>query len=270
MSEATRRVVSWVSCGAASAAASKLMCVEADKDPTLDLVLARIYVPEEDPDNDRFARDLEPWLGRPIRVLRSDEFASCEDVWATRRYMSGPKGAPCTAEMKKAVRWAFEREWWPTHQVFGFTADKREITRARNFREDNPEVRVLTPLIDANLTKDDCYALVQRAGLTLPRMYRLGYDNANCVGCVKAQSPAYWNRVRQTHPEVFARRAVMSRRIGARLVKLTRGTRERIFLDELDPADLSEDDTPTWDCGIACARVEAALGGAAVPAANLL
>lgn len=245
------RIVCWFSCGAASAVAAKITLAQR---PDAEIALIRIYVPEEDADNARFAQECEPWFGREVAMIRSQEYASCEDVWGARKYMSGPRGAPCTGEMKKAPRWSFEREWQPDEQVFGFTAE--EARRAERFRRDNPEVRLLTPLIDAGLTKEDCYALVQRAGLTLPRMYRLGYDNANCVGCVKAQAPAYWNRVRQTHPEVFERRAIQSRRLGVRLVKLTRGARERIFLDELDPMDLSTDGAPSWDCGIACALAE--------------
>ena len=39
----------------------------------------------------------------------------------------------------------------------------------------------------------------------------------NCIGCVKAGSPTYWNHVRKVHPEIFQRRAEMSRRLGAKL-----------------------------------------------------
>jgi len=249
------RIVSWFSCGAASAAATRL-ALTAARAAGDEIVVARIVVPEEDGDNGRFALDCEDWFGVPVLNLRSAEYASCEDLWGARKYMAGAAGAICTTEMKKAVRWAFEKDWQPTHQVFGFTADKRELQRAERFREQNPEVRLRVPLIDGGLTKADCYALVQRAGLNLPRMYALGYDNANCVGCVKAQSPRYWNRVRLTHPEVFHRRAVQSRRLGVKLVKGTRGARGRMFLDELDPADVSEADAPPTDCSIACTFAE--------------
>lgn len=51
-------------------------------------------------------------------------------------------------------------------------------------------------LIDENITKNDCFKILKNEGLKLPEIYRLGYPNANCIGCVKASSPTYWNHVR--------------------------------------------------------------------------
>lgn len=214
----------------------------------------RIEIADEDPDNSRFAADCQEWFGVPIHTIRSAEYESAEAVWIKRRYMSGPQGAPCTAEMKKAPRWLFEAEWRPDQQAYGYTAE--EHGRARDFVANNPEIDLVLPLIEEGLTKGDCYAIVQRAGLLLPLSYRLGFDNANCIGCVKAQSPAYWNRVRRHYPDVFARRVALSREIGARLVKLTTGDRDRIFLDELAPDDNGDDGTKMGDCSIMCAIAE--------------
>jgi hypothetical protein len=109
---------------------------------------------------------------------------------------------------------------------------------------------VLPVLIDENITKQDCYRIVSDAGLVLPNVYFKGYPNANCIGCVKATSPTYWNHVRKHHPEVFEARSELSREIGCRLVQV-RG--ERIYLDELDPnvkgRPLKGMD---FECGIFC------------------
>jgi hypothetical protein len=245
------RTVCWFSAGAASAVATMLTLRKRLDHP---VVVARIHIAEEDPDNDRFAADCAAWFGVPIISLTSSEYASAEEVWTKRRYMSGPAGAPCTGEMKKAVRFEFEAAWQPTQQVFGYTAE--ENRRANIFRQQNPGAGLVTPLIDEGLTKDDCFALIQRAGIVLPLSYRQGFPNANCRGCVKAQSPGYWNLTRKYHPEVFARRVALSRELGVRLVKLTSGERERIFLDELEPTDMSDDGSPNWDCTIACAISE--------------
>lgn len=219
-----------------------------------EIVVARCLVPEEHEDNDRFARECAEWFDRPIVNLRSDKYASCEDVWTRRRYMNGPRGAVCTVEMKKAVRWAFEREWWPDFQSFGYTADEQD--RAAEFRSYNPDVRLITLLIEEGLSKSDCHALVNRAGIELPIMYRLGFNNANCIGCVRAQSPSYWNRVRRHFPHVFDRRARLSRELGVRLVKLTTGERERLFLDELDPNMGIGDADPPMECSLLCYMAE--------------
>ncbi len=80
-------------------------------------------------------------------------------------------------------------------------------------------------------------------------MYRLGFSNNNCIGCVKATSPVYWNRVRRLFPEVFAARSRLSREIGCRLVRV-KGV--RMFLDELNPNEGDKEIEPPIDCSLAC------------------
>lgn len=246
------RIVSWFSCGTASAVNTKL--VLAEYGATHEVVIARCIVPEEHQDNDRFAADCEVWFGRCILNLKSREYESCQDVWTDKRYMSGVAGSPCTVEMKKAVRWDFEREWRPDIQAFGYTSD--EQGRVDRFRKANPDVNIVSLLIDRGLDKEACHAIVERAGITLPMMYRLGFPNANCKGCVAAQSPRYWNRTRRLFPDVFQARAVLSRALGVRLVKLGGGDRERVFLDELDPTLDDGDEGPASECSLLCYMAE--------------
>jgi len=251
-----RRVVCWFSCGTSSAAATKIAIGRLAKRPagSYRLVVARCHVPEEHEDNDRFAADCEAWFGRAVLDLKSQEYASCEDVWRRERYMSGHGGARCTVEMKKAVRWAFEKDFAPDLQVFGFTSEER--LRAKRFRESNPEVNLCVPLIDAGLTKANAHAMASRVNIELPAMYRLGFNNANRIGCVAASSPRYWNRIRRHFPEIFERRAVLSRELNVRLVRTTTLPRVRLFLDELNPALDDNDPEPTIDCGLACQVAE--------------
>ncbi len=249
---ATRSVV-WFSCGAASAGAAKMAL--AKRRPDDDLVIARCIVAEEDPDNDRFANDCAQWFGQEIINLKSAEYDSCEDVWRRRRYMSGIHGAPCTLEMKKKVRQDFERSWKPDYQVFGYTADER--ARAKEFRDNNPDVLLRCPLIDAGLSKEDCFAIVGRAGLLLPLRYRQGFPNANCRGCVKNQSRAYWMLERRVNPEIFAARDALAHELGVRLVKLGSGDLERIYLSDLPPDDGAPIGlVPSIDCSLLCAIAE--------------
>ena len=107
---------------------------------------------------------------------------------------------------------------------------------------------VLPILIDAELSKTDCFEIIESAGIELPYIYKLGYPNANCIGCVKSSSPTYWNLVREKHPEVFEQRAGQSKRIKCKLVKL-KG--KRIYLDEL-PADAKGGKIKSYECGIFC------------------
>lgn len=239
-----KKIVVWFSCGNNSAVAAKLAVERLGGE---DLRLVRCVVNNEHPDNDRFHADVERWIGRPIERAASAEYADCWDVWERRKYLSGPKGAPCTAAMKKAVRWEIERTWWPDYQVFGFSAD--EAKRATDFAARNPEVRLLNVLIDEGITKPQCAQLVEGAGIALPVLYGLGFKNNNCIGCVKATSPAYWANVRTHFPETFERMAELSRRLGCRL---TRIKGKRVFIDEIPENFKGADRSAPVDCGVLC------------------
>lgn len=229
------RHISWFSCGAASAVATKLAIQQHPE-----VIVARCIVKNEDPDNDRFANDCAEWFERPILELRSDRYADCWQVWEERRFLNSPQGALCTVEMKKKVRQRFQQ--LGDIQYFGFTLD--EVTRSERFRENNLEVDARFPLIEGVLTKRDCFTFVQAQGIELPLMYRLGYNNANCVGCVKG-GMGYWNKIRVTHPEVFWRMARLERMIGRSCIK-------GVFLDELDPNRGRHEDVTLPECGLFC------------------
>jgi hypothetical protein len=244
------RFVAWFSCGAASAVAAKLI-VEKYGDA------ARVVYCDtsasEHPDNLRFLADVERWIGRPIERIRSDKYETVDDVIERRRYLSGIAGAPCTIELKKRPREAYQLEA-DTH-VFGYTAE--EADRAAHFEEANPALVVEWILIDRGIQKVDCLSIVAAAGIALPAMYALGFEHNNCPGCVKSQSPGYWNRVRLHFPDVFARRCQQSRTLGVRLIRI-RGVRR--FLDELPPEEDAPDDA--IDCGPVCQTAFAFMDGA--------
>lgn len=248
LADLPRQVIAvWFSCGAASAVAAKLT-VDRYGDRH-DVRIVNNPVAEEDPDNHRFARDVGVWLGREIEEATNPRFPSCsaEEVWEREQFMAGPAGAPCTRALKKHARQRWEVEHMPDWHVLGFPLDER----ARHERFTMTErANVIPVLIDAGLTKADCFRVLADAGIEIPGVYRRGYPNANCIGCVKASSPTYWNHVRKEDPEVFARRAEQSRDIGAKLVRV-RG--KRIFLDELDPNDRGRPmKGMDFDCGIFC------------------
>lgn len=238
------RTVVWFSAGAASAVAAKL--VIAQQPP--DVVVAYVDPGSEHPDSARFLDDCEEWFGQQIIRLRSDRYADTWQVWSERRYLVGPTGALCTAELKKKVRFAFERP--DDRQVFGYTVEEQH--RASRFRDQNPGVELVTPLIDAGLTKSDCLAMVDRASLQLPEMYRLGYRNNNCVGCVKG-GMGYWNKIRRDFPDVFDRMAALERDLDRTVIRVDG---EPVFLDELDPDRGSHADEPDMDCSLMCAIAE--------------
>jgi hypothetical protein len=234
------RTVVWFSCGAASAVAAKLAPDDA-------VVVYCDTSASEHWDNKRFFRDVEIWIGREIVRIKSDQYKSVDDVFEKTRYMAGIKGARCTVEMKKVPRFDFQ-EPDDTH-IFGLTFD--ESVRIAKFEKNNPELKLNWILRDFEITKAMCYDMINHAGIKLPAMYGLGFNNNNCIGCVKATSPKYWEKVRKHFPDVFEKRARQSRELG---VRLTRVKGVRIFLDEL-PAAIAADEPQeeSIECGVLCA-----------------
>ena len=245
-----KTIVVWFSCGAASAVAAHRTLQKYG-----DTNIVRIVnnpVAEEHKDNRRFLSDVESWLGVPIETSINPAYpeASAEVVWEKRRFMSGPRGAPCTLELKKVARQHWENNNAFDYLVMGFTCD--ETGRYERFKLTERE-NILPVLIEDGLTKQDCMDIIMAEGISPPKVYSLGYPNANCIGCVKATSPTYWNLVRSTFPETFNRRAEQSRDIGARLVRV-KG--KRIFLDELSPTEKGRPiKEMVIDCGIFCEEI---------------
>jgi hypothetical protein len=239
-------IVVWFSCGAASAVAARETLRRYGDIAQVTIVNSPIL--EEDIDNRRFLDDVAAWLNVPITYAINPDYAHCsvEETWNFRKAMSFPNGAPCTVHLKKQARQHWETLHKPDWHVLGFTAEEEH--RHRRFVTTERE-NVIPVLIDAGITKNDCYDILRAEGLRLPRMYDLGYPNANCPGCVKATSPTYWNLVRAAHPDVFASRADQSRRLGVRLVRYQG---ERIFLDEL-PSDAKGRPLKSMpECGLFC------------------
>jgi 3'-phosphoadenosine 5'-phosphosulfate sulfotransferase (PAPS reductase)/FAD synthetase len=244
----TETIVVWFSCGAASAVAAKLTALQ--HGDTHNVRIVNNPIKEEHPDNQRFLKDVEEWVGLPIEFAVNPKRPNCstEEVWETRKWMSGPLGAPCTMELKKEARVHFEQSNKIDWHVLGFTLE--EASRSNRFIQFERS-NLLPVLIENGFTKQDCFDYVAKAGLKLPEMYELGYPNANCIGCVKSASPTYWNHVRKVHPDVFERRATQSREIGTKLV-IQKG--KRVFLDELDPnlKGYKMKNLKSPECGIFC------------------
>lgn len=241
------RTLVWWSTGAASFVAAQ-MALRGDPDA----LVVRCETNNEDPDNYRFEADAMQELGASVTLIQSDEYDSVWDVWQKRRFMAGIAGAPCTSEMKIAPRLAFQRP--DDLHVFGYTADRDDVERFERLKHNYFELKVRAPLIEAGITKAASLAMVQRAGLSLPRSYAMGFPNANCLqtGCVKSTSPDYWSLYRYRFPENFARTAAYAREIGARL---TRIKGERTFIDDI-PADWPMTNPIVPACDFLCALSE--------------
>jgi 3'-phosphoadenosine 5'-phosphosulfate sulfotransferase (PAPS reductase)/FAD synthetase len=192
------------------------------------------------PDTARFIKDCEAWLGAPVEILQSKLYSDHFDVIEKRRFINGPAGALCTYELKRRVREDWQRNN-PGHHTYIWGFDVSEPHRVERIKKTLPDYDHVFPLIDHGITKQRAVEIVQQHGITLPEMYRLGFHNNNCVGCVKG-GMAYWNKIREHFPDVFDRMAKAERDIG-------RSCLRKHYLDELPP-DAGRHAPPlVQDCG---------------------
>lgn len=236
-------VIAWFSCGATSAVACKIALSMYD-----DVEIYYIETGSAHPDNDRFLLDCEKWYGQPIHTIRSKKYNNVAEV-LRKGFINSPNGAACTLQLKKKVRYDIEKklkDW--DGQVWGFEFDAKEINRAIRFKQQYPDNKPLFPLIERQITKPDALGMLWKAGIEIPTMYKMGYNNNNCIGCVKG-GMGYWNKIRVDFPSVFNETAKIEREIGATCLKDEKGI---IYLDELDPSrgDPVKEIIP--DCSLIC------------------
>lgn len=230
--------IAWWSGGVTSAVATKYAIGHFDN--------VQIYFCEtgqHHDDNIRFKSDCERWYGQRIHALNNRKWQTVERVLA-HGYINSPGGAYCTKLLKKDVRIALEKYVQFDAQVFGFEFEPKQVKRAERFKEQYPDSKAAFPLIGLMMNKKMAMKELVDNGIELPAMYRLGFNNANCMGCVKG-GKGYWNLTRKTFPDIFARTAALERKAGHSCINGT-------FLDELDPGAGRHESIELPECGIYC------------------
>ena len=230
--------VAWFSAGVSSLIATYLMNDSIDK-------VIYIDIDDQHEDSMRFVQDSEKLLGRKIEILKHPLGSVANVVRQEKIIRHSITGyAPCTAILKKQVRHEWQMQQKDTELTYVWGFDLNEQRRADRLSEVMIEYKHEYPLITAGLQKQDCHAMAHKLGIKRPYMYDLGYNNNNCVGCVKG-GMGYWNKIRKDFPKVFKARAELEREVGCHCLK-------ECFLDELDPNAGIMSDEINQDCSIFC------------------
>jgi hypothetical protein len=229
-------IIGWFSGGVTSAVAIKKVI---DRGHKVIPIYFETGIHHED--HQRFIKDCEDWYGTEIIQKKNPKYRDVIDVIRKTRFINSAYGAKCTGVLKKDMRYEVEKQMKYDYQIFGFEHDKKQINRAVRFQEQNPNAKAIFPLIELKLTKPDCFGLLP---MEIPAMYKLGYHNSNCIGCVKG-GMGYWNKIRKDFPDYFQKMATVEREINRSCIK-------GVFLDELSPNAGRHEDFDLGECGVVC------------------
>ena len=249
------KVVSWWSAGITSALATKIALNIYGKD---NVDIYYFVTGAEHEDNKRFLIDCEQWYGKHIIQLQSAFYRDPWDVAYKKGFIKAGYGALCTDELKRKLRQYVEEHVTYDHHVLGFDNSRNDVNRAIRFKEQYPHTNPVFPLIDNLIDKNVATFMVEKkAGIRRPKMYELGFQNNNCIGCFKGSAGYHTRLVKKHFPDIYEKNSKMERDLGFALnrkrVKVD-GKWKKIphYLDEMD-TELGREEPPiAGDCGFWC------------------
>lgn len=192
-------VIAWWSGGVTSAVACKL-CIELYGIDNVRIVF--IDTKNEDHDTYRFKSDCERWYEKKIETISNPDWESIQDVWYRLKSLNVAKGAICSDRLKSVTRHRFQTENKYSYQAFGF--DVSEMKRIIPMKSNHPTAFPIFPLVLFGYSKIDCIEILQNEEISIPRAYKWGFNNNNCLktGCVQG-GIGYWQKMQTFFPEKF-------------------------------------------------------------------
>lgn len=233
--------VLWFSAGIDSFVAGYLAKDEID-------LFVYIHIDDQHEDSLRFLKDAEEIYGKKIEIIQHPVYKTKNHVQKAFKFINSPYGAKCSLKLKKEVRKMWEQKYKDYEITYFWGMDIEEQERIDRLVEGMPEYNHRFPLIEHNMTKQDCHGFAREKGIKRPLLYDMGYNNNNCIACVKG-GIGYWNKIRVDFPKEFKEQAELEREIGATCLKDEKGP---IYLDELDPDRGRMSKMIIEDCSIFC------------------
>lgn len=185
--------------GAASYCAAKRVLAAQDRE-SVTLLFADTLM--EDPDLYRFLDDAERRLNHP--VTRVSEGRTPWQLFHDEGMIGNTRADLCSRILKRELMddWVRANTAAPV-LYFGF--DFTEPQRLEGVRRAKPWARCEAPLLDPPLLwKSQMFDELERDGIEVPRLYRMGFQHNNCGGfCVKA-GHAHFARLLHQLPEAYA------------------------------------------------------------------
>ena len=166
-------------------------------------------------DNERFRQEVAAYIGLPIT-----EYSDGRDIWGVfsdHGFLGNGRKTPCSSELKQKLSLEYLQDNDPATLYIGFTleeVDRAQRTYARYLQYD---IDVRFPLIEQNLSKEECMYRVKNCwGIEPPEMYAWA-EHANCIPCIKG-GLAYWGMVYIHEREAWNRASVAEKEYGHRIL----------------------------------------------------
>lgn len=166
----------------------------------------------EDGDTYRFKNNCEVWYEKEIESISAipEKYSAIWDVWRKHKSLNTANGAICSTQLKRKVREDWQKNNKFTYQVFGYEFDTREFKRALSMTLNHEKIKPIYPLLMFGLSKKDCLDICEKERLKVPRAYKWGFHNNNCMqtGCVQG-GIGYWQKMHSAFPDLYKKMAKM-------------------------------------------------------------
>lgn len=195
----------------------------------------------EDEDLYRWNDDAAAQLGMTLTRVADARERNPMQVFEDKRWLGNTRIAQCSLELKvKPCRDWLTAHTNPASTVLYVGIDWSETHRLPNNRAGWAPWPVQYPLTKPPYwDKSQLFTQARQAGLTIPRLYDLGFSHNNCGGaCVKGGIAA-WQRLYRVFPARYAKHEAFEQRMRATLGKDVSILRDRTG-GETKPLTLAE------------------------------
>jgi 3'-phosphoadenosine 5'-phosphosulfate sulfotransferase (PAPS reductase)/FAD synthetase len=152
----------------------------------------------EDEDLYRFLDDTEKDLG--IEITRVQEGRDPWELFKDVRYLGNSRIAQCShiLKQKASEKW-LKAHYKPEECILYLGIDWTEEHRTKAPKKNWDPYQVEFPMCEEPLlTKEDMLNELKKAGIEIPRLYKMGFSHNNCGGfCVRAGQGHFANLLKQ-------------------------------------------------------------------------
>jgi 3'-phosphoadenosine 5'-phosphosulfate sulfotransferase (PAPS reductase)/FAD synthetase len=175
-----------------------------EKYPQDEIILLFTDTKIEDEDLYVFLKDTSEKLGIPIT-----EYSDGRDIWQVfkdEKFLGTAYADPCSKILKRKMSKKFIKKYKPDECTIYLGFDWTEMHRHERAEKNWLPYKIVSPLCEPPyLDKEDMKKiLVEEDGISLPRLYKLGFPHNNCGGACIKTGIGHFKNLLDKFPERFA------------------------------------------------------------------